>query len=307
MQLNLDFFLEDPLYYLVREFIPAIGRLEPDAIALGGILLILIFIFSIFAIKFFAWVLSLFKKFVLFVVIFFSLIVFFIRFQDDLLASPPNYVLIGIGAIGVIFALIALVISLLSIFSQWQKTSQFGKRQIEEELDSVVKDEMSEEMQSTPSVSMAQNPSAGKLVGSSQSASDYAVFPKGDFFNKKIITDNFHDRSVLAVLSYIVVAEFGVFSSVTVHAPSAMVGMGLFASFMLAAFIFIRTSYHHYLVGIRHLIVGTLFGFFLSLLLGHFWAEIPTAILLSQNYFATNSLVAFITGLALSLFMGSKG
>jgi hypothetical protein len=48
-----------------------------------------------------------------------------------------------------------------------------------------------------------------------------------------------------------------------------------------------------------------LIGGILSLILGYFWGGIPLDQLFSLNYFATDALVALITGIALSLFMGS--
>jgi hypothetical protein len=42
-------------------------------------------------------------------------------------------------------------------------------------------------------------------------------------------------------------------------------------------------------------------------MLGFFWGGIPPEQLLSLNYFTSDALVALVTGLALSLFMGSIG
>jgi uncharacterized membrane protein len=123
----------------------------------------------------------------------------------------------------------------------------------------------------------------------------------------KNLLQSFNDRSLLAVLSYMVVAQFGVFSGVTIGAPNQMVGMIFFGLFLVAAFVFIKTTYHNYLTGLRHLIIALVFGFALSVVLGHVWATIPLAELLSTAYFTSNSLVALVTGLAISLFMGSKG
>ena len=81
----------------------------------------------------------------------------------------------------------------------------------------------------------------------------------------------------------------------------------VFVVFMLAAFIFIKTSYHSYVKGVTHLIVAAVVGIALSVLLGHYWASIPLETLLSLDYFRTDALVAFLTGTAVSLFMGSKG
>lgn len=43
-----------------------------------------------------------------------------------------------------------------------------------------------------------------------------------------------------------------------------------------------------------------------SILLGHFWAQIPLDLLLSQRYFATASMVAAVTGIAFSLLIGGR-
>ena len=55
-----------------------------------------------------------------------------------------------------------------------------------------------------------------------------------------------------------------------------------------------------------NLAVALIIGFALSVLLGHFWGGIPLEILLSMEYFTTDSLVAFVTGISVALFMGSK-
>ncbi|MBD3387647.1 MAG: hypothetical protein GF416_01240 [Candidatus Altiarchaeales archaeon] len=114
------------------------------------------------------------------------------------------------------------------------------------------------------------------------------------------------DRHLGAVLAYLVIAEFGVFSSKTMAAPTPAVGVGFFAVFMVAALFFIRQSYSDYMKGLRHLGAAILFGGILSLILGHFWGGYPLEKLLSTAYFATDSLVALVTGLSVSLFMGSR-
>ncbi len=115
------------------------------------------------------------------------------------------------------------------------------------------------------------------------------------------------DRTLGAILAYLVVAEFGVFSSKTIAAPSALVGLGFFAAFMIAAVLFISQSYSDKRRGMHHFIIAFVVGGMLSLLLGHFWGNYPLEQLFSLGYFATDSLVAFVTGIALSLFMGSRG
>lgn len=119
---------------------------------------------------------------------------------------------------------------------------------------------------------------------------------------------NIHkDNSVGMVIIYLIIAEFGIFSSKTIAAASAESGFNFFIVFMAAAFIFIKLTYHSYLKGLRHFAVVSLLGFGLSIILGHFWGGIPLETLLSMQYFGSDALVALITGIALSLFMSSKG
>jgi hypothetical protein len=115
------------------------------------------------------------------------------------------------------------------------------------------------------------------------------------------------DNSVGMVIIYLIIAEFGIFSSKTIAASSSETGFYFFLIFMAAAFIFIKLTYHNYLKGLRHFAVVTLLGLILSIILGHFWGGISLDTLLSMDYFGSDALVALITGIALSLFMSSKG
>lgn len=115
------------------------------------------------------------------------------------------------------------------------------------------------------------------------------------------------EKSLLSVLAYIIVGEFGVFSGVTVAAPNPIVGIAFMGAFMVGALLFLRNTYTDYLKGLKHLIVASIFAVALSIVLGHYWALIPLEKLLSINYFATPSAVAVVTGIAVSLLLGSKG
>jgi hypothetical protein len=113
------------------------------------------------------------------------------------------------------------------------------------------------------------------------------------------------DKHIGAVIAYIIIAEFGVFSSKTIAAPTLNAGLAFFVIFMLASVVFIRMTYHDFWKGTQHLAVALVIGSALSIILGYFWGSIPIDQLLSPAYFTTDALVALITGLALSLFMGS--
>jgi len=115
------------------------------------------------------------------------------------------------------------------------------------------------------------------------------------------------DKSLGAVLAYLVIAQFGVFSSKTMPAPSFQVGLSFFVIFLIAGLVFIHFTYNNYITGLRHLAMAIVIGTVIALVLGHFWGNIPIDQLLSPAFFQTDALVALVTGLALSLFMGGKG
>jgi|GEM_PF-5937172 len=114
------------------------------------------------------------------------------------------------------------------------------------------------------------------------------------------------DSTLGRIIIYLIIAEFGIFSSRTIAAVTAEAGLTFFIMFVGACFIFIRLVYTDYLVGLRHFGIVFLLGLILSLILGHFWGGIPLEILFSPEYFGSDALVALITGISLSLFMSSK-
>ena len=114
------------------------------------------------------------------------------------------------------------------------------------------------------------------------------------------------DKSLLSVLAFMMVAQFGVFSSKTIAAPNTQIGLSLFIAFSVGAFLFIKQSYKKYTTGVMHLLFTLVIGFALSVFLGSVWNEIPIGELISLAYFKTESLIALISGMALSLFAGSK-
>ncbi len=114
------------------------------------------------------------------------------------------------------------------------------------------------------------------------------------------------DRNLTSVISLLIIAQFGIFTSKTISAPNADVGMMLVGGFLLAAFFFIRNTYSSYKKGLAHLMVAAIAAFAISIVLGHYWGQIPFETLLSQEYFATDAAVAFITSIAVSLLMGNN-
>lgn len=114
------------------------------------------------------------------------------------------------------------------------------------------------------------------------------------------------EKNILSIIIYITIAEFGVFSSPTIAPPDPRIGLIFFSIFSIASIIFIRKIYKNFKLGLTHFGIATLFGFILSVLLGHFWGNFSIETLLSIQYFASHSVVALITGIAVSLFMSSR-
>ncbi len=227
------------------------------------------------------------KRGFLFIVILLSAYYFTTTFIQRFNAEGLTEQTLIIGVLGLVVVAVSLVIAIGSFFRQAKKVKKSYDYPGEQE-----------------EISPKKSPSAPTFtptqIQQPQSYTSQAL-TKDNLFNS--LKD---DRSLLAVLSYVIIAQFGVFSSKTISAPNPEVGMMFFAIFFVGAFIFIKTTYHSYLKGITHLIIASIFGVILSMGLGIFWAEFPVEVMLSTGYFQTDALVAFVTGIAVSLLMGSK-
>jgi len=212
----------------------------------------------------------------------------FYRFMADLIirvaADGPTTDNIIFGAGGFLVGFIAFVIALYAALSSLK---DIHRSKTEEKEETKEKDETKEKEETEEKEKTEDAPAHTPKMFSMDSLKD--------------------DKNLGAVLTYLVIAQFGVFSSKTIAAPNETVGMGFFGVFLVAAFIFIHQSYRDYKRGLVHFAIALVLGGGLSLLLGHFWGNIPQEILLSPAYFSTDSLVALVTGLSVSLFMGSKG
>jgi len=277
-QENITEILNSLFGFLTNDFVPSIfaGNLLSIAIAAIVVIFLLVIFFEFTLIIF-----SIVKRFFLVLIVFVSLYFFFLNFSEKIFTPDPDPIIVGIGIVGVLLGLVALFISFFAI------GKHFKDVKISEEklpVDPVV-------VSKTDETDIMQPPKVYTIQSLRQPLRDQLKT----------------DKSLLAVLSYVIIAEFGIFSSPTVGAPNIAVGIMFLVTFMVGAIVFIKTSYKDYFKGVRHLIAASMFGFVLSILLGHYWAGIELAQLLSLNYFVTNSLVAFVTGIAVSLLMGTRG
>lgn len=129
------------------------------------------------------------------------------------------------------------------------------------------------------------------------------IEPDEEPFTLRSITK---DKGFLNLLTYMTVAQFGVFSSITLAAPNVKVGVTFFIIFLIASFVFIKQSYKNYKKGLLHFGIAIIVGFILSVILGNVWRNHTFSELLSAAYFASDSLIALVTGMVVSLFAGSK-
>ncbi len=116
-----------------------------------------------------------------------------------------------------------------------------------------------------------------------------------------------NEKSLLAVLIYLVVAQFGVFSSPTLSAPNIQVGIMFFVIFIVGIIIFTKSTYKNTKTAVIYFSVTFLVALVLSFALGVLWGKNSFAQLFSPEFFTSDSLVAMITGMGVSLFAGSKG
>jgi len=210
-----------------------------------------------------------------FIITGFGALFFFLEFRRRLAGGLTTETLVfgalglAVSVVGLLFAVYAVVMKVREARSPWPKRSY-------------------DQANALP-VEMPEEPEPPRNLGEFS-----------DIFT------NVKDTSLFSALAFMVVGQFGVFSTETFSAPTAMTGFIFLVAFLIAAMVFIRQSYKRYMLGVTHLIVTFVVGVILSIFLGSAWAQLPLTTLLSGAYFTTSSLVALISGMALSIFAGSK-
>ncbi len=252
------------------------------------------------------------KRAILLIIVSLAFIQFFIMLSSRVMTEGWTADTIIFGAIGTIVGIIAVVTALLVALGEYHaarkkpfhpREGRAGAADVHPNGSPYAGENLFEERK-TPTEAAPADPAAG------HPASPSAATPAGalSVVKEGLSLDNIkQDRSLGTVLAYLVVAQFGVFSSMSIPAPSFQVGMAFFILFIVAGLIFIHFTYNNYVTGLRHLFIGLVVGGIVALMLGYFWGNIPLNELLSPAFFQSNALVALVTGLALSLFMGGKG
>ena len=65
------------------------------------------------------------------------------------------------------------------------------------------------------------------------------------------------DKNLLSVLVYLIIGQFGVFSSPTIAPPNSQLGLVFFGLFLLGALLFVKQTYKRFRKGLFHLIMSS--------------------------------------------------
>lgn len=206
-------------------------------------------------------------------------------FLEKFAGANPSYM--GLGLLGIAVGFIGVVIALYSLYKQATRASSLAKARNMKML-AYQKQLLAEEKARLESEKRRLEAEKAQVKKSSL---------------QNIVKK---EGVLLSIITYIMIAEFGVFSSVTISAPTPEIGMIMVAMFVVGVVAYVYKTYPHPMVGLKYLAVAFVFAYLLSLLLGYYWVGHTLRELLSKAYFTLDSMVAFITGVALSLFMGSK-
>jgi len=291
--------------FLYGQTVPAANNILEKALAgdvstivMLGIAAIVVFVAVVLLVELAAWLINLVKRLLLFVIVAASTGLFLFSFQSRIFAAEPGTALVAAGAIGTAFAIVAFAISFISLKREWQKPKEQKISELKSEMKKLVSEQFESELagnvqkEAMPEITAAQARQAAPVSRQAPATAGFFAL--------------FHDRGLLAVLSYVVVVEFGVISGIAISMPSIDIGLIFFALFLVAALVFIKSTYYSSLKGIKHFLVALAAGGVLSIALSNVWLSIPLETLLSPQYFQTSALVALVAGIGVSLFVGSR-
>lgn len=241
------------------------------------------------------------QKTISLIITFLALLLIYSQFMERYATEGLNMDTFLLGALGIIIAILGTIISSYALFKGTSKAIQTYQQQPQPTAQAP-----RATVRRAPYV--APQPMEIKL-SPAQEEEEQDELDIAHFGNPKSLfsIDSLkNDKSLLSVIIFLVVAEFGVFSSTTISAPTPQIGFLIFVIFLALCFLFIRRSYKDYSKGLTHIGVTLVLGTALAVFLGHYWGNMPFSVLLSGEFFATDSLVALISGMALSLFAGSR-
>ena len=290
-------------FFFLETALPSFNEIIENALAgdvttisLLGIGLIVCFILLILVVDLADWVIGLTKRFFLLAIILTANLLFFFAVFEKAFSAERGPGIIVAAIIGSFFAILALVISIISLKRELFKPKDEKVADLESEMKKLVAERFEEELE-------------GKLFEKSQDAiiaGKINVQQAKKPFNLRDFLMHFQDNSSLALLSYLVVAEFGIIAALPISIESEQFGLIAFAVFLIAAMVFIKSTYKNYLKGIKYMLITLLIGAPIAIAISNAWLGIPLEQLFSLYFFKTRSVVALMVGIAIELFLGSK-
>lgn len=126
-------------------------------------------------------------------------------------------------------------------------------------------------------------------------------------FNKLLKFDSIKsDNSIGKRLAYLIISEFGVFSSKTISAPNPKVGMAIFFIFLFGIIFYIFTMHTNKTKEMQYFLITLITSMIVASVLAITWSLYPPSEIFSLKFFSTDALVAVITGTSISMYMGGK-
>lgn len=130
-----------------------------------------------------------------------------------------------------------------------------------------------------------------KIKSQPSPVSMFNQFTEGNNIGKRIV--------------YLIISEFGVFSSKTISAPNPTVGAVIFFIFIFGALAYIM-SLKERTKEVEYFLITLIAGMAIAIILAVTWSSMPLKEVLSLRFFDSDALVAVVTGTAISMYMGSK-
>ena len=303
----------------------------PDKIVSGDLFAILIALIVLYCavfllVKSAKYLVAFIKKFIIFTIFVLAVYIFVKEFLFKVVTEGFTPDVLVVGGFGLICGIIAVIVALSKVISANRKRKEERAKKEAEKAAAQSQAAYASAAGSTAGYAGGVNGACGEQSGYGQMPPNaYANGCPNGYANGAMpqqyppnYSQNYNylppqlamlakDNSIGMVIISLAVAEFGVFSSKTIAASTVDTGIAFFILFMIAAFIFIKLTYHNYRTGLWHFGVAFMIGLAMTFLLGYFWAGIPLDTLMSDKFFSSEALVALITGLSLSLFMSGKG
>lgn len=291
--------------FILQASLPQLGEITAKAlqgdvttITLLGIGAIVCFVLLILLVELMMWFIGPIKRFFVILLLGIFSLLFLSSLAGKILAESVTPIVFLAGTIGAIFVAISVSIALLSFKKEWLKPKEKKIAGLKSEMKKLVAEQYEEALEGQKHLLV--EPKAVQQMQSQQPE-------QKETFSKENILLLFKDDSALAFLSYLFAIEAGAICSIQFAVQDEAVGLTIFAIFLIAAMVFIKSTYQNYLTGLKRLLAALLLGAIFSIALSNAWLNTPLEQLLSLAFFKTSAPIALMIGIAAMLLIESKG